>query len=264
MSLPRNLLAKNLQKNSKEKIIDKRINELNHICEKHHVGKLNFKECKLITTEGKQTILNHKIIKGNLRASVLLIYASDLFQNEAIYDIIQIEKEKNKREMEQKPNEISQGREMEQKPNETPQESSKEMKLSSPEHEKKHINKRQQIVNNFNKQLQEKNNLKNMNKYHRHFIRDLKNKFILHKKDEFKYFETKAETTFMVIDKLKVYQIDIPLKDTMKETYWLIVGDLKLKSAIIKDLDPSYKMDKIIEEQAEFMGKIKERTESTS
>ena len=116
--------------------------------------------------------------------------------------------------------------------------------------------KREKALKQMNDILMQKANKKGEgNKYHRNFMKDLRSKFILEQKDKFKYVEVKAETTDMVIDNSRVYQITMPPKTT--NVYLLIVGDLELKSKLLRQIDPNYKSEQVFDDHSEFLERIK-------
>ena len=98
------------------------------------------------------------------------------------------------------------------------------------------------------------------NKFFRNFMKDLRSKFILEEKPEYKFFEVKAETTDMVISNVKTYRIVMP--PNTKETYLLIIGDLQMKTGLIRQIDPAYKIDKVLKEQNDFLEQIKAKEKS--
>jgi NACalpha-BTF3-like transcription factor len=93
------------------------------------------------------------------------------------------------------------------------------------------------------------------NKDYRNFMKTIRSKFTLEQLSEYKFVEVRTDTTDMVIDGATVYKINISEK--AKETYLLIVGDLQLKSSLIRQIDPAYKIDKVIKEQYDFLERIK-------
>src|SRR5581483_4642858 len=94
MPLPRNIAARN--KKTHQTIISKKQperkeTELNNICQKHKIGDLTFRSCKLADAEGKITYVDHENIKGNLRTGIMLVKATKIEPAvDAIYDLVQI------------------------------------------------------------------------------------------------------------------------------------------------------------------------------
>jgi len=119
---------------------------------------------------------------------------------------------------------------------------------------------REKNAKKMQEQLEAKANAINGNKYFRNFMKDIKSKFILNEKAEFKYFEVKAEATDMIIENVKTYQIVMP--NNVKEIYFLVIGDLQMKSALIRRIDPAYKADKIFQEQNDFLERIQAKENS--
>ena len=120
----------------------------------------------------------------------------------------------------------------------------------------KNRNKREKALRQLNDQLMRKENPKpERNKFYRNFMKDLRAKFTLEPQDKFKFMEVKKDTTLMVVDGTMVYKIVMPAKT--KETYLLVVGDLDMKSRLIRRIDPNYKSEKVFQEQNEFLERIK-------
>ncbi|XWV24621.1 hypothetical protein QJ856_gp1164 [Tupanvirus deep ocean] len=115
--------------------------------------------------------------------------------------------------------------------------------------------KREKAIKQMNDELAKKAKNKNGNKYFRNFMKDIRSKFNLKEEPEIKYFEVKAETTDMVIDGVKAYRISMP--ENTKESYFLLIGDLQMKSGLIRQIDPAYKADKVFKEQHDFLERIK-------
>jgi len=121
-------------------------------------------------------------------------------------------------------------------------------------------NKRQKALKQYQEQLQKKSEQIAGNKYYRNFMKDIKAKFVLQIQEQYKFLEVRAETTDMVIDNIKIYKIMMP--QNTAETFLLVIGDLQLKSAIIKQIDPNYKSDKLMKEQNDFLERIKSKENS--
>ncbi|AUL78934.3 hypothetical protein QJ857_gp1225 [Tupanvirus soda lake] len=115
--------------------------------------------------------------------------------------------------------------------------------------------KREKAIKQMQEELAKKAKNKNGNKYFRNFMKDIRSKFSLKEEPEIKYFEVKAETTDMVIDGVRAYRISMP--ENTKETYFLLIGDLQMKSGLIRQIDPAYKADKVFKEQHDFLERIK-------
>ena len=305
---------------------NRKMDELDNICEKHKVGVLTFKTCIMSTVDGQVTFVDHQIIKANMRSGIMLIKANALEQSNNIYDIVEIENAKKERDIKKHQDEMDKAKtEIErlksQKNSVTAEEVSTTnehhnllMKLvnesnttgettneptnepttsetvdpieqiepvvsvepvvpiqpvadgteepeedgpNKKENKDKSVNaKRQKAVDQLKEQVNKKMypNEKR-NKYFRNFMKDIRTKFTLEPRTEIKYVEVKAETTAMIIDNAGVYKINLPFKTN--DTYFLIIGDLQLKSGLIRQIDPAYKADKVIKEQSEFLERIK-------
>ena len=338
MPIPRNQLAKNRNKHSKNpaaKDISKKISELDTICERHKIGKLTFKSCKLSTVDGIVTFIDYEEIKGNMRASTMVIKVNSMTeQPNVVYDIVQLKKDKNERDQKKQQEGIEKAKpeierlkkamantdaidgsdqhkklleklvnednvtaelndkidvevestteEKKDSTNEPTEPAIEELSVDGPTEiikeeptdTLKEINgsgqsdakkakrkklakvKREKALKQMNDILMQKANKKGEgNKYHRNFMKDLRSKFILEQKDKFKYVEAKAETTDMVIDNARIYQITMPSKTT--NVYLLIVGDLELKSKLLRQIDPNYKSEQVFDDHSEFLERIK-------
>ena len=110
--------------------------------------------------------------------------------------------------------------------------------------------KKSNIENTVNDN-QKPNNEYKTNKFYRRFINDIQKNFILEGEKIYKYFEIKVETTSLIIENPKIYYCIFESKK-----YLMIVGDLKMKSKLLQEKDPSYKIDKTIKDNEEFLEKI--------
>ena len=106
------------------------------------------------------------------------------------------------------------------------------------------------------------------NKYHRHFITDLHSKHKLQQYSQFAYLEIKVDASFMVIETPGVFKIRVTpglCSGANRSTVThidhdiLIVGDLQMKSDVIKQIDPNYGAIDVLREQEKFMNQIKEK-----
>lgn len=276
MPLPRNLRAKNQSaKEDANRLIEKNTKALESICDKHHVRKLSFNNCKLITLDGKQIFIEYDFIKGSLRSGVLLIKANSTSNSTSTYDLVELENNKKSKEINKenrdytdennnKENEIKEEKEekedKEDKNKKTDGQLDKtteinKMKSKLDKRRSKILEKRKNAVERMNEDLKKKSDSTKHNKYYRHFMRNLRERFTLIEDNSFRYFEVNINTTDMVIDKVKVYHIKMPVE--VKEKYLLIVGDLQLKSGLLKTIDPNHKSEKMYQEQTEFMERIR-------
>lgn len=248
MPLSRSQQARNTHRHSvitTKKETSQLLNELDSICDKHKVGNLTFKSCKLATSEGDISLINHTSLKGNMRAGVLLIQISSIEPSTEIYDLVKIMKDKIDRDVEKYQQENSKDIPGEAIPEAIPEATEKHKEILS----KLNQDPRSQI----NEQPANNAEIKR-NKFYRNFMKDIKSKFNLSHQQQFKYLEVRVNTEDMVIENTIVYSITIP-----KETYMLVVGDLQVKSGLIRRIDPSYNIESVIEEQTEFMERIREK-----
>ena len=126
--------------------------------------------------------------------------------------------------------------------------------------EKKNLGKKSKKEDHPKNPTPPKSIPKKDNKYFRRFMQDIRSNFSLTENREYRYLEFKAETTDMVIEDVKMYNIGMP-KET-KEIYFLITGDLQMKSGLIKQKDPSYEFENVIADQYEFLERIKSKENS--
>lgn len=110
MPLNRAQLSRNRAKYGKNPDVKeglKRVAELDHVCEKHAIGKLTFKSCKLATPDGKITFIDFEEIKANMRASAMVIKVNSLSEsNNLVYDIVELERAKQERDLKKKQEEL--------------------------------------------------------------------------------------------------------------------------------------------------------------
>jgi NACalpha-BTF3-like transcription factor len=110
MTLPRNRLAKG--QNTRIKTGDKKAVVKNEgtfvtLCDKHNVKPLEFRSSKLVDTQGKVTFLQHKEIRANMKASIMVIkYGISDTQKEGIYDLFQLAYDKKVKENQKQADDI--------------------------------------------------------------------------------------------------------------------------------------------------------------
>ena len=321
----------------------KKTSEFNAVCEKHSVGILSFKSCKMAAPDGAVTLVEYDEIRGNMRSGILIVKANTLVKSDTTYDIVQIENDKKARDLKKYEEEMAKVKiEMERLKNQETidvGDSSAEhkdllMKLVnqaeetqvvqdvpsetiqtvSPENqepvdneddipdlvssdsdgdeknvEEKNVEekkdkdevdedkvdedkvdeekkdgvddksvsaKRKKALDKFKEEIDKKSNpTENRNKHYRNFMKSLRDKFTLEQQSNIKFFEVRKEATDMIIDNAIVYRIKI--SDKCDDTYLLIIGDLQLKSGLIRQIDPSYNVDQVIKEQYDFLERIK-------
>ena len=115
--------------------------------------------------------------------------------------------------------------------------------------------KRDQALKQYKQQIANRNESKK-NKFCRNILKDFKSKFSLIKRDNFKYFEVQKDSTKMVINDVVIYEIFMSIN---QKTYYLIIGDLLMKSKLYTQIDPAYQAEKVIKEQNDFMERIKNK-----
>lgn len=118
---------------------------------------------------------------------------------------------------------------------------------------KNQVRNREKIVKKFKKQLNQKIPVDG-NKYFRKFMKSCREKLFLEYYPDIKYFEVKSSATCMVIDEAKVYKIDIP--NDMGQTFFLITGNLQMKTDLMRRIDPTYRTDSSMREQENFIERI--------
>lgn len=272
MHLPRSLIAKNNNLHSKKKLLSdqkKFTNTFNSICKKHGIYNLTFRNCKFADDNGKVTLVEHDSIIGNMRSSVLIIKAKNLIDSDTVYDIVEIERKvrerKNKLEEQKKeeikntiPETVENQEEKKSDLNEIYKEFfSRKMEQLRKENPNLKMNQYQKLINEDWRRFRrehEKEETLTRNKYHRNFMSDLKSKFDLGNRLNFKYLELRMETADAIIVDTEVFEIKIP---GQKERYFIIIGDLQMKRELINQIDPSYGSEKVIEEQLDFVERLK-------
>lgn len=298
INLPRNVRARNInshhKKNQTQNVTQSKKNLLN-ICEKHKIGNITFRSCKFASEEGKTTHVEYGDIKGNMRASIIIVTVTNMVQSDDIYDIVSIHKNKIERDEKRKQEEMEKIKlerenmvQLETKnddemddhnklldqlnteinQNDTPETFDQETKIdpncTNTFQETKSEPTGRTIKNKRNKavkQLQNeipKNSSKEGNRFYRNFIRDIKSKFTLVENKEFCFFEVKSISAEMIITNAKVYQINISNQPTnTKEIYLLVKGDLQMKYDVISRIDPSYKNNNTLRDQDDFLERIR-------
>ena len=117
-------------------------------------------------------------------------------------------------------------------------------------------------VDRYMKDLAAREEKKGNNKMCRNYLADLRSKtgFKLTEDPDIQYFEVLVNSTSMVIEDAKMYTLT--LSSEAKETILIIIGDLAMKSAVIRRIDPAYKVDKVFKEQTEFLDRIRAREDT--
>lgn len=262
MPLPRNLISRNKNIHTKEginKIINKKKFELDKICIKHKICQLSFGPCKLINTNGSISNIEYQNIKCNMKSSIIIMQIKSMTQNnDNIYDLIEIEKNKLLNDMKRQEEtiektqlELERNLTNENKINEQTDEITNKSEDKNLQNELKESSQAEQITD-----VQEKSS-QNDNRYYRRFMDDIKKKFSLRKENMYRYFEIKSSSTDFVIENPKTYIIN--LSNDSNINYLLVIGDLMLKSKLILKIDPGYKSEKIYKEHNEFFNRIKEK-----
>ena len=353
MSLTRNQIARNKNFHTRSgitRVINKRINLLESICDKHKVGNLTFKTCNLISHDGTITAVDYHYIKGNMKSGIIIVNTKSMSIVSGVYDLITIEHNKQAREEKKRLEEaekaqLEKNRLRDLKPindkhdtilttleeiNNLPVTTTPEVPITTTpealvttlpepvtttpevpittlpepvtttpevpitttpealvtlpesvttlpepvttipeepvttvsqldnievvERPSKATNKKNAMIKQYNEQLKTKAASSVVgNKYCRYFMNDFSSKFTYHLLNQYKYFEVRAETTDMVIDRVQIYQIEMPKMD---KVFLLVKGDLQLKSGLTRTIDPNYNADDVVQEQSEFMDRI--------
>ena len=93
------------------------------------------------------------------------------------------------------------------------------------------------------------------NKNYRNFMKDIKSKFVLKPITEYGYFIALEGTTNFIVVAPIVSEIIMP--PLSKNRYFLIEGDIQSKWDVIKQIDPTYKAEKILKSRDDFLERIK-------
>lgn len=208
---------------------------IKQIYEKHKIEKLTFEDRSYIIEEnGRITdIINNNII-GNMRSGVLIIDMLRYEENNKYYDLFEIEIAKLKREYE-----------AQQKDFDKTQEELTKLKkefLSNNETKEKPKEEKKEKPQDINKSFVG-------NRFRKRFMDDMK-KIKLEELEHIKYFEIIKNITSMSIVEPKVYLFD---------NYLLILGDLELKTQVIKRIDPNYNVEDQFKGYQETYNKIKQK-----
>ena len=109
-------------------------------------------------------------------------------------------------------------------------------------------------IKNMNNQLEKKQNRATTikgNKFFRNFMKDLQSKFQTEPLTQYRYLEVKADATMMVIDNVKLFRIVMPTNT--RYHYLLAIGDLQLKSGLMRQIDPAYHTDQATNDYTDFL-----------
>ena len=261
------------------------------ICEKHGIRELySCRSATLIEPNGQITLINYKQTIGNMKASILVFQEAklEISNPEIVYDLIRIEQEKKKKDQEKAMEDMKKTKEhMESlkrgdqsnlKENIEAMSSEKashdtimnmlEQDTASEEKEKDPVSadstiQPEQIDNTaIVKEISRMPDKSNLipkvvgNKHNKKFLMEIYNKYTMELQSQYKYVEVKIGATCLVIDTANIYKINLP---HTKEYCLLIAGDLQMKSGLIKQIDPNYGAEEVIEEQAKFAEKIQEK-----
>lgn len=97
------------------------------------------------------------------------------------------------------------------------------------------------------------------NSHHRNALKDLAAKFPLYQDIAYRYLEVKVNRTQMVIDKVGVFYLEVSSTDR----YMLVIGDLQMKSSLIKQIDPNYGAEDALKGHTEFADQVRSQVEAT-
>lgn len=273
MPLPRNLTSKNKsihKKTDASNIIKHSTNTLNAISAKHKLGELTFRSCKYSTSDGQVTLLEHGYVSGNMKSGLMIIQITSVSQSSILYDLVEIAQQKKEREEKKKIEEMEKARgELERiKTNADviePDANHQAMLNDLMQADATPMTGSSDTIIESEPKAESKPKLKTKttpglntisgNKHFRNFMKDIKNKFSLVEQPSIKYLEIKAETTAMVIENVRAYTITMPVESDKK--YMLFIGDLQMKSGLIRQIDPAYKIDNVVKEQQDFLERIR-------
>ena len=116
--------------------------------------------------------------------------------------------------------------------------------------------KRIRALRSMNEELQKKAKMAH-NKYHRNFMTKLTSKFTITPIREYFYFESKMNITKMIISDAHAYRISMP--ENTPHQYFLVTGDLQIKSKVMTEIDPSYDAKSQQTEYEDFMKRVEEK-----
>ena len=116
--------------------------------------------------------------------------------------------------------------------------------------------KRMKALRAMNTELQKKAKMSH-NKYHRNFMTKLTSKFTINPIREYYYFEAKMNITCMIISDVKAYRIVMP--ENTPHQYFLITGDLQLKTKLMSEIDPAYNASNKQSDYDDFMKRIADK-----
>ena len=356
-NLPRNARARNAnghRKKAATKEINRSTKELDTICDKHKIGVLTFRSCKLASEDGKVTFVENEFVRGNMKSGIVVLRAGSVHLSDSVYDVVEIKKNKLERDEKNKQEELEQIRVEMDRMNEeeeamkhqellnkldsdtneclkecthkcttdcinecthnckhecthdcihdcvnecshscsdpectydcghdkikpapskiepavllpqnprstfpvTDESAPSKVEDSGDEKQKSKVNvKRDKAIKQMQSELNKKAVAKEGNKFYRNFMKDIKGKFSFQEQSEFYFFEVQVNSTEMVIANAKVQKFVMPANT--KETYMLIIGDLQMKSSLIKQIDPAYRSDNVFRDQRDFLERIK-------
>ena len=276
MSITRTQLSRNKKSKQNQKNIAKQLDrkelDLDNICEKHKIGELNFRDCKLVNLDGKISYIDYDQIRGNLKLGIMMVKAKSIEPSiNDIYDIVKIINDKKERDSKKQTDELEKARQeierlqtannidMNMPVNapvntETIPETKPDAPIKAKNKDNSAKSKRNQALLKLREKLANDKQKPTGNKYFRSFMKDIRSRFVLENQENYQYFDIKFDATDMVIPGVKVYRIIIPNK-----VYLLLVGDLQIKRGLIKQIDPTYQSDQTIDEQNDFFKKILEK-----
>lgn len=315
-TLPRNVRARKAKIQKKYGAVkesNKKLAELDTICDKHKIGALSLSSCKYANEEGKVTFIEQDQIRGNMRYGLMLVKATTMGTvGDAVYDVVEVIKIKREKDEKKKEDEDNKARaefERLQKDNVNisdilPEGGEKHQEMVKKLTEQAEVNKeveklmdninadasepttgeiipeegtinteteplvetkkskkklarekKEQAIEQMKRQLAEKANQDQGNRHYRNFMKDLRARFNLQPMADVRYFEVKMEATAMIIENATVYKLTMPASTS--ETYLLVLGDLQMKSQLLRRIDPAYGSDKILQDRSDFLERIK-------
>jgi len=271
--LPRTriLANKNLTKNTRtiKSNLKKDTTALNVICDKYNIKELTFRSVQFITIDGTITTIEHNTIKGNINHGIFLIESSSAsVALDKIYDIVTIKNDKKTRDYQKKVEAQNKAKPEMERLNQqmindlktlnnfAPATTNIDNNVAIDENNNDTINVTSDaidagIIENapvVNKKLAKTTG----NKFFRNFMKDVKGKFKLSFQDEYEYCEFRKDATDMIIEGVNIHKINIP-NDL---SYYIIIGSMQMKRIAIKQIDPAYGADDVIDEHNEFMDRV--------
>jgi hypothetical protein len=278
--------------------LKKEMSALGVICDKYNVKELTFRSVQFITSDGTITTIEHNTIKGNINHGIFLIESPcESVTLDKIYDIVKIKEDKKKRDFQKKIDAQNKSKpEMERlnqqiiKDLQTLKDKSivdtDDTKIIIDDPVENIIDKIDNItvedlvnnsveniieaaettddlvetvVDNSSATIQKAKKIAKTtgNKFFRNFMKDIRGKFKLSFQDEYEYCEFRKEATDLIVEGVNIHKINISNDSSL--SYYIVIGNMQMKRIAIKQIDPAYGADDIINEHNEFMNKVQKK-----